>query len=142
MDSTDLRIIKVLQEDGRISMKDLGKTVGLTSPAVSERVKRLEEDEVITGYRATVDPNKLNKSIKAFISLAIKAHNYKKFLEFAPDNNSIIECHHITGTDCMIIKVMVENMEELEKLIDDMKKFGDTQTNLILSTPIENKIIL
>lgn len=142
MDSTDFKILEILQQDGRISMKDLGHRVGLTSPAVSERVKRLEENCIITGYRATVNANKLNKSIKAFISIAIRAENYKRFLEFAPNKNSIIECHHVTGGDCMIIKVMVQSMEQLERLIDDLKKFGTTQTNIILSSPIESKIIL
>lgn len=142
MDGTDLKILEILQQDGRISMKDLGKKVGLTSPAVSERVKRLEESGVIKGYRAVVDPQKLNKNINAFIDIAIKAENYKKFLEFAPNKDSIIECHHVTGGDCMTIKVMVESMEELEILIDEIKKFGNTKTSLILSTPIEHKIIV
>ncbi|WP_432662357.1 Lrp/AsnC family transcriptional regulator [Wukongibacter baidiensis] len=142
MDSTDMKILEILQLDGRISMKDLGKEVGLTSPAVSERVKRLEENGVITGYKAIVNPNKVNKSIKAFINIAIKAERYKRFLEFAPDCSNIIECHHITGGDCMTIKVMVKDMEELERLIDDLKRFGNTETNLILSTPIESKIII
>ncbi|MDK2918773.1 MAG: Lrp/AsnC family transcriptional regulator, leucine-responsive regulatory protein [Candidatus Petromonas sp.] len=142
MDATDLKILEILQQDGRISMKDLGKKVGLTSPAVSERVKRLEESGVIKGYRAVVDPQKLNKNINAFIDIAIKAENYKKFLEFAPNKDSIIECHHVTGGDCMTIKVMVESMEELEILIDEIKKFGNTKTSLILSTPIEHKIIV
>lgn len=142
MDSTDMKILEALQQHGRISMKDLGNKVGLTSPAVSERVKRLEENGVIIGYKAIVNPKKLNKSITAFINIAIKSENYKKFLEYAPDNNNIIECHHVTGEDCMIIKVIVEDMKELEIAIDDLKRFGNTETNLILSTLIENKIIL
>lgn len=142
MDSTDMNILGILQEDGRISMKELGKKVGLTSPAVSERVKRLEENGVITGYKAIVNPDLINKSIKAFITIDIKSQNYKRFLEYVPKNAYIIECHHVTGGDCMIMKIMVKNMEELEQVIDDFKRFGNTQTNLILSTLIENKIIL
>lgn len=142
VDSTDMKIVKILQLDGRISMKDLGIRVGLTSPAVSERVKRLEENGVINGYKAIVSPDKMGKHIKAFISIAIKAQNYKRFLDFAPNSPNIIECHHVTGEDCMIMKVMVENMESLEKVIDDLKRFGNTQTNLILSSPVENKSIL
>ncbi|KXG74715.1 Lrp/AsnC family transcriptional regulator [Thermotalea metallivorans] len=142
MDSTDLKILEILQQDGRISMKDLGKKVGLTSPAVSERVKKLEENGVILGYRAIVNPQKLNKNIKAFIDVSIKAENYKKFLEFAPTHECIVECHHITGGDCMTLKVMTENMAELEKLIDDIKRFGNSRTSIILSSPIEYKVIL
>ncbi len=142
MDSTDMHILEILQKDGRISMKELGKKVGLTSPAVSERVKRLEENGIITGYKAIVNPDLINKSIKALITIAIKSHNYQKFLEYAPKNPYIIECHHVTGSDCMFMKIMVKNMEELEHAIDDLKRFGNTRTNLILSTPIENKVIL
>lgn len=142
MDSTDKKILELLQLNARISMKELGKLVGLTSPAVSERVKRLEDNKIIIGYRAIVDPDKVNKTIKAFITLSIPSYNYKKFIESAPYNPDIIECHHITGSDSMIIKIMVESMEKLENVIDGLKVYGNTQTNLILSTPIESKIIL
>jgi Lrp/AsnC family leucine-responsive transcriptional regulator len=142
MDITDHKIIEMLQSDGRISMKDLGKIVGLTSPAVSERVKRLEEAGIITGYKAIVNPEKLNKIIKAFITVGLPGDKYKEFLELAQNKNSIIECHHITGDDCLVLKVIVKNMDELEKLIDDIKALGRTKTSVILSTPIETKAIL
>lgn len=141
MDSTDYKIIEILQQDGRISMKDLGKLVGLTSPAVSERVKRLEEFGVIEGYKAVVNPQKLNKNIKAFINVSIPSEKYSAFLDSAIHDNNIFECHHITGQDSLILKIMVENMGELEKMIDSIKKIGSTQTSLILSSPIESKII-
>ncbi|TCO75208.1 Lrp/AsnC family transcriptional regulator [Marinisporobacter balticus] len=142
MDTTDYRIIEILQNNGRISMKDLGKMVGLTSPAVTERVRRLEENGVITGYKAIIDPEKLDKNIQAFIDISMAADKYAKFLEFAIAINSIVECHHVTGGDCMTLKVMVKNMKELEILIDEIKKVGNTRTSLILSSPIAHKIIL
>lgn len=142
MDSTDIKILKILQENGRVSMKELGKQVSLTSPAVSERVKRLEEKGIITGYKAVVNPNMLNKSIKAFINIAIKSDRYKSFLEYVPERDYIYQCHHITGGDCMTIQVMVRDMEELESVIDDLKKFGNTETNLILSSPVKSKIVM
>ena len=82
MDITDCRIIELLQEDGRISMKDLGKIVGLTSPAVSERVKRLEESGVIQGYKAIVNPDKLGRVIKSFINISLPSENYNNFIEY------------------------------------------------------------
>ncbi|WP_129597414.1 Lrp/AsnC family transcriptional regulator [Anaerophilus nitritogenes] len=142
MDIIDLKILQILQTDGRISMKDLGKTVGLTSPAVSERVKRLEERGVITGYRAMVNPQKLAKTIQAFIDISMSSDQYEKFLTFAQTTSSIIECHHVTGGDCMTLKVIVKDMEELEFLIDEIKKVGNTKTSIILSTPIGHKIII
>ena len=101
MDITDYRIIEILQDDGRISMKDLGKIVGLTSPAVSERVKRLEEAGVIEGYKAIVNPDALGRVIKAFIHISLPSGKaYDQFLEVAKDDPRIVECHHITGDDC------------------------------------------
>lgn len=142
MDATDYKITEILQIQGRISMKDLGKMVGLTSPAVTERVKRLEESGIITGYKAIINPEKLDKNIQAFIDISMSADKYENFLKFAMKTNSIIECHHVTGGDCMTLKVLVKNMKELETLIDKIKKVGNTRTSIILSSPIDTKIIL
>ncbi len=141
MDRTDYKIIELLQVEGRISMKDLGMQVGLTAPAVSERVKKMEESGIITGYRACIDAAKLNRNITAFIDIAMAADKYTAFLHFATTRREVVECHHVTGGDCMTIKVLVRNMMELEGLIDDIKKMGNTRTSLILSSPIESKPI-
>lgn len=142
MDITDYKIIEILQKDGRISMKDLGKIVGLTSPAVSERVKRLEESGIIQGYKAIVNPDKLGRVIKSFINISLPSENYSSFIEYAKDDNRIVECHHITGEDCLLLKVIVKDMYELEKVIDKIKQVGKTKTSVILSTIIESKSIL
>ena len=123
-------------------MKDLGKIVGLTSPAVSERVKRLEESGIIQGYKAIVNPDKLGRVIKSFINISLPSENYSSFIEYAKDDNRIVECHHITGEDCLLLKVIVKDMYELEKVIDKIKQVGRTKTSVILSTIIESKSIL
>lgn len=142
MDITDHRIIDILQKDGRISMKDLGKIVGLTSPAVSERVKRLEEAGIIEGYKAIVSPDALGRVIKAFIHISLPSNMYQEFIEDARQDPRIVECHHITGDDCSVLKVIVKDMYELEEVIDSIKKIGSTKTSVILSTPIQTKSIL
>lgn len=142
MDMTDHKIIEILQEDGRISMKDLGKIVGLTSPAVSERVKRLEESGIIEGYKAIISPDALGRVIKAFIHISLPNNMYKKFLNEARKDPRIVECHHITGDDCSLLKVIVKDMYELEEVIDSIKEIGSTKTSVILSTPIQSKSIL
>ncbi|MGL5642854.1 MAG: Lrp/AsnC family transcriptional regulator [Paraclostridium sp.] len=142
MDVTDCKIIELLQADGRISMKDLGKIVGLTSPAVSERVKRLEESGIIQGYKAIVNPDKLGRVIKSFINISLPSDNYLNFIEYAKGDNRIVECHHITGDDCLLLKVIVKDMYELEQVIDKIKQVGRTKTSVILSTIIEAKSIL
>lgn len=142
MDITDHRIIDILQKDGRVSMKDLGKIVGLTSPAVSERVKRLEEAGIIEGYKAIVNPDALGRVIKAFIHISLPSNKYQDFIEEARKDPRIVECHHITGDDCSLLKVIVKDMYELEEVIDSIKKIGSTKTSVILSTPIQSKAIL
>ncbi len=142
MDTTDYKILEILQTRGRISMKDLGHLVSLTPPAVSERVKRLEENGIIEGYKAIINPSKLNKLVKAIINVEMKVQMHKKFLDLAKNENAIIECHHMTGEDCMTITVVVENTIELEKLLDKIQEVGNTRTSIVLSSPIVNKPIL
>ncbi|WP_180946870.1 Lrp/AsnC family transcriptional regulator [Peptostreptococcus faecalis] len=142
MDSTDAKIIEILQENGRISMKDLGMAVGLTSPAVSERVKRLEEAGIISGYKAIVNPDSMGRVIKAFINVSLPGTAYDAFLDKVKNDHRIVECHHITGDDSSLLRVIVENMDDLENVIDGLKDFGRTKTSVILSTPIQSKSIL
>ena len=143
LDETDRKIIEILQEDGRISMKDLGKLIGLTSPAVSERIKRLENCGIISGYKAIINPDALGINIKAFIHISLPgSQSYAEFLENAKSDPRIVECHHITGDDCSLLKVLVRDMQELENVIDSIKKIGSTKTSVILSTPIQAKSIL
>ena len=143
LDETDKKIIEILQEDGRISMKDLGKLIGLTSPAVSERIKRLENCGIISGYKAIINPDALGRNIKAFIHISLPgSQSYAEFLENAKSDPRIVECHHITGDDCSLLKVLVRDMQELENVIDSIKKIGSTKTSVILSTPKQAKSIL
>ena len=143
LDETDRKIIEILQEDGRISMKDLGKLIGLTSPAVSERIKRLENCGIISGYKAIINPDALGRNITAFIHISLPGSQcYAEFLENAKSDPRIVECHHITGDDCSLLKVLVRDMQELENVIDSIKKIGSTKTSVILSTPIQANSIL
>lgn len=141
MDSTDYNIIKFLQNNGRISMKELGQKVALSAPAVTERVKRLEESGIILGYKAVIDPNKLGRSINIFINVDMKTDKHKKFMEFVNENENIIECYHVTGPYCMIIKASLNEMSSLEDLIGKVQAFGNTETYIILSSPVENKVL-
>ncbi len=142
MDITDYRIIKFLEKYGRISMKKLGELVSLTPPAVAERVKKLEKNNIITGYRAIINPDKLGKTIKAIISISMKAEMHKEFLNLVNGNNNIVECHHVTGSYSMIIKTIFKKTSELKSLICKLQQFGHTETLIILSSPLEHKTIL
>lgn len=141
MDTTDIKIVDILQRDGRISMKDLGKTVSLSPPAVAERVKRLEEAGIIESYKAIVNNSKVGKPICALINAAIKPEKQEKFLQFARESKEIVECHHVTGPYSMILKAYLTEMSHLEELVGKVQFYGNTETYIILSSPIENNPI-
>lgn len=140
MDFTDYKIIDILLKEGRISMKDLAQRVALSPPAVAERMKRLEDSDIITGYKAIVNYQKLGQNINALINLDMKVQRTKRFMEFISTESAIVECHHVTGPYCKILKARVDNMASLEKLIEKIQMFGNTETFIILSSVIKDKI--
>jgi Lrp/AsnC family leucine-responsive transcriptional regulator len=142
MDSTDIRILKILQQEARISMKELGLRVNLTSPAVSERIKRLEESGVIEGYAAIVNPKKLKLHVEAIVHVSMKVSAHERFKKLALEEREIIECHHVTGEDCMTVKVVCEDTHRLEEILDKIQAIGDTKAAIILSSPLKRKAII
>lgn len=141
MDSTDYKIIEVLLEDGRIPMKELAQKVALSPPAVAERVKRLEEENIITGYKAVINYDKLGKKINVLINVGLKAQRNERFMEFIETEDSIIECHQVTGPYNKILKARLEDIASLEKLVGRIQMFGNTETFIILSSIEKEHII-
>ncbi|MBC2581786.1 Lrp/AsnC family transcriptional regulator [Clostridium sp. DJ247] len=141
MDSTDYKIVEILLEDGRIPMKELAKKVALSPPAVAERVKRLEEENIITGYKAVINYKQLGKKINVLINVDMNVQRTEKFMEFIKTEDSIIECHHVTGPYCKILKARLDDIAELEKLIGKIQMFGNTETFIILSSVEKEHII-
>ncbi len=141
MDQTDLKIISILQHNGRISMKELGKSISLSPPAVAERVKRLEDTGVIECYKAIINNDKVGKPINVLINASIKPERQKDFLEFAENSEEIVECHHVTGPHSMIMKAYLREMTHLEELVGRIQFFGNTETYIIMSSPINHKEI-
>ena len=141
MDITDYKILEILLEDGRIPMKELAQRVSLSAPAVAERVKRLEEEDIITGYKAKINYAKLGKKINVLINVGINVQRSEKFMEFIKDEYSIIECYHVTGPYCKILKARLDDVAGLEKLVGKIQMFGDTETYIILSS-VENEHIM
>ncbi|HBC95354.1 MAG TPA: Lrp/AsnC family transcriptional regulator [Clostridium sp.] len=140
MDATDYKIIQILVEDGRISMKELARKVSLSPPAAAERVKRLEDSQIISGYKAVIDYGKLGKNINVLINLDMKVENTEKFMKFISKEDSIVECHHVTGPYCKIMKARLNDIQSLERLIQRIQRFGNTETFIILSSVVKEKI--
>jgi len=141
MDHYNRKILLELQYDGRVSWTELGKKVGLTGPAVKERVYKLEEAGIIKGYRVKLDLSKIGYTMTAIINFKMNPGSIRKFIEQLAHIPEVIEVNRITGGDNMIIKVALKETRHLEKLINRFIEYGVPTTSIVLSTPIEDKVI-
>ena len=141
IDDIDRKILKELQTDARISYAELGRRVGLTTPAVIERVRKLEDAGIITGYRAGIDTSKVGMPITAFIRMSITGVDYSHIIEVAEESSEVLECHRGTGGDSFIMKVAVRSVEHLQEVIDRLTPYGITTTTIVLSSPVRRKVI-
>jgi Lrp/AsnC family leucine-responsive transcriptional regulator len=141
IDDIDRKVLTELQEDARLSYAELGRRVGLTTPAVIERVRKLEDAKIITGYRAEIDPAKVGLPIIAFVRMSITGVDYSHIIEVAEQSQEVLECHRGTGGDSFIMKVAVSSVEHLQELIDRLTPYGITTTTIVLSSPVKRRII-
>lgn len=143
MDQMDWRIVSELQADARLSYSELGRRIGLSTPAAAERVRRLEDWGVIRGYSATVDPERVGLAVGAFIRIRLAGPESlaKKLTAELDKTPEVLECHRCTGDESFILKVRVATVGRLESLIDRLSQFGATSTSLILSSPVERRTI-
>jgi Lrp/AsnC family leucine-responsive transcriptional regulator len=139
LDLTDRKIIGELAADGRVSFAELGRRVSLSSPAVAERVQRLERAGVITGYRADIDPRKLGYQLTAIVRIKPAPGQLPRIPELAAAIPEIGECHRITGEDCFYLKVFLRSIDELGTLLDRFLIYGETTTSLINASPIPRR---
>lgn len=137
MDEIDRHIVSLMQENARISVTELGKRIGLSTPAANERLKRLEEREVITAYRAVINPEKLGKHVTAFI--LYDTTRCEAFREFCRQQPSVMECHRLAGQYSYLVKVVTENVRTLETFIDESMAYGQPSSLINLSSPVPFK---
>jgi Lrp/AsnC family transcriptional regulator, leucine-responsive regulatory protein len=141
LDETSWQILTILQEDARIPFKELGQRVGLSAPAVAERVRRLEEAGIITHYRAELDLEKLGLAIAAFISIKSFGHRCDEIRTLLQDLPEIEACYRITGSDHYLVKVVVASVKHLEQLVDRFIPFATVTTSVVLSVPVARRTI-
>lgn len=141
LDNTDWAILRELQTDARLPFAEIGRRVGLSSPAVQERVRKLEIAGIITGYKAQVKTENLGLPIKAIIRLKTPSHLKDEFVSAIQDIPQITDCHHIIGEFGFVLILIAESMEHLDALLRYLFTFGETETTVILTTPIKNRII-
>ena len=136
LDQVDIRLLAELQRDPRLTKTELGRRIGMSSPAVTERVRRMEQSGIILGYRIDVNPAALGLPISAYIRVRPNPGQLPKIAELARQIPEVVECHRITGEDCFIMKVHIPEMNQLDGLLDSFQLYGLTTTSIIQSSPV------
>ena len=141
LDAIDEKIIDLMQENARISIKDIAASVYLSSPAVTARIDRLERNGIITGYHAQINSQALGYKIKAFVNLDLEPVQKKEFYPFIANIPNVIECNCVTGEYAMLLEVEFANTNDLDTFINKLQRFGKTRTQIVFSTSVEHRCV-
>src|SRR5215218_4537457 len=136
LDEVNRRLLAELQEDARLSLAELGRRVGLSSPAVADRLARLEEDGVIRGYHAEIDPRAVGYALSVVIRIRPAPRELRKVADVARETPEIVRCDRVTGEDCYVMRAHVRDVEHLEEVIDRFAIYGQTTSSIVQSSPV------
>ena len=139
MDQLDRQILELLARNARMPVKEIAARVSLTSPAVSSRIRRLEQTGVIGGYTVVVSAPESPRTVHALISVSVAPEDRDAFLADVAAESQVTQCFHVTGSHSYIVKVACDTMQSLEHLITRCQRFGPTSTQIILSTPVDRR---
>jgi len=137
MDALNWKILELLQTEARIPFSELGRKVGLSAPAVAERVRRMEDAGIITSYRAQVDPSKLGYSLEAFIRMSCRGNALERVVRSVSELAQVQEFWNMTGEDGYVLRVVLRSVKELDSLLKQLSVYGSTTTSLVLSKPVD-----
>jgi len=141
LDKLDWKILIELQKNARVSASEIGRQVGLTTPAVANRIAKMEEAGLILGYRTMLDYDKLGLSVRVFLQFKSTSLKHDDMVKVVDNMPQIQEWHAVTGENCMLLKVAVPTTKELEEILTQLGKYGDTNTSIILSGNVKPRII-
>lgn len=141
IDTLNWKILKCLQVNARQSNAEIGRTVGISSPAVSERIKKMEDAGIIEGYFTNVSPFECGYQLQAIITLRAFMGKLKPFLSQVKTYDEVVNCYRITGNENIVMEVVLKNQKHLEKFIDQLISYGETKTQIVLSQVVENNEI-
>lgn len=139
LDAVNLRLIKELQADGRVGIAELGRRIGMSPPAVAERVQRLEQAGVITGYHAEIDARAVGFPVAAIVRIRPAPGQLPKIPEIARETPEVAECYRITGEDCFLMRLHLRSIDELEEILDRFTPYGLTTTSIIHTAPVPRR---
>jgi Lrp/AsnC family leucine-responsive transcriptional regulator len=135
-DVRNVELLRLLREDPRMSVSAMARRIGMSAPAVRERVQRLEEAGVIKGYRLEIDARALGYPVAIFVRVRPTPGSLTKIAELAAYLPQVVECHRITGEDCFILKVYLDSLDNLDRILDEFLMYGQTTTSIVQSTPV------
>ena len=135
-DKKNIELLRFLQQKPRASITELARHVGMSGPAVKERILRIEESGILQSFRVELNPKKLGYSVMAFVRLRPLAGHSSKVVEVARSMPQVTECHRVTGEDCFILKLHLREIEQLDRVLDKLLVHGQTTTSIVQSTPI------
>ncbi len=141
LDDLDWALLAELQRDGRASITQLARTISLSASATGERLRRLEDSGVVTGYTAVVDVEKLGYQIRAQLRLRYPTSRYQPLRDLIAKTPEIIEAHHVTGEDCFVLKVIATSMRHLEEISGRIGGLGSVTTSVAYSSPLERRAV-
>lgn len=141
LDALNWKILVHLQENARVSNSEIGRAVGISSPAVSERIKKMEDAGVIHSYRTVISPFETGYQLKAIITLRAFMGKLKPFLEKVKTYEEVLNCYRITGNENIVMEVVLRNQKHLEAFIDQLISYGETKTQIVLSHVVANNSI-
>jgi len=142
LDPINVRLLREVESDARLSLAELARRTNLSAPAVGERLRRLERAGVITGYHAEVDPKALGYPLAAIVRIRPTTRQVHKISALAHETREVVECHRITGEDCFLLKLHLRSMDDLEAILDRFLALGETTTSFIQSSPVARRALL
>lgn len=139
LDHIDKEILKMLQENARMSLKDIAERVYLSSPAVSVRIENMVEAGYIEGFHAVINPVKVGYHIKAFINLEVSPVDKEQFYPYIANCKNVVECNCVTGDYSMLLEVLFPSTDELDQFIGELQQYGRTKTLIVFKTSVEHR---
>jgi Lrp/AsnC family leucine-responsive transcriptional regulator len=141
LDKISYHILQLLQENARVSNSQIARSVGITSPAVAERIRKMEDAGILKKYTAIVSHYEMGYQLRALITLRAFMGRLKAFLEKVKTFDEVVNCYRITGNENIVMEVVLDNQKHLEEFIDQLITYGETKTQIILSHVVENKVV-
>jgi Lrp/AsnC family leucine-responsive transcriptional regulator len=132
LDEISRKLLQELQKDARIPFAELGRRVGLSASATAERVRRLEDEGIVRGYRVDIDPRALGYNIMVFTRMTFQGEKYKHFLTHIRGVEEVRECYHLTGSDALIMKILARSIEDLDSIVTRFLSYGEPNSSVVL----------